>query len=134
MIQIVAIAMGGETCRVRGSSALPGIHTYLVGGHDCRTRFRRRWLVIFAMWSPLRAMVGAFLIRRSNWITTTTQTIGAPVFPFILDMLPYLIIIFVMSLWSRAAARAMPKGEKRGVLRAPNLTIGIFTYNTGPIW
>jgi len=34
-----------------------------------------------------------------------------------LDMLPYVVILLVMALWSGASARAMPEGLK-GVLRA----------------
>jgi len=73
-------------------------------------------LVIFAMWSPLRAMVGAFLFGGAIGLQLQLQTVGAPISPFILDMLPYLIILFVMALWSRASTRAMPEGLK-GVLK-----------------
>ena len=117
VIQIAAIAAGGALAGLGGAQLSLGFtHTWSEGMTVGRG-FVAVGLVIFAMWSPLRAMVGAFLFGGAIGLQLQLQTVGAPVSPFILDMLPYLIIIFVMSLWSRAATRAMPEGLK-GVLRA----------------
>lgn len=117
VIQIAAIAIGGALAGLGGAQLSLGFtHTWSEGMTVGRG-FVAVGLVIFAMWSPLRAMVGAFLFGGAIGLQLQLQTVGAPISPFILDMLPYLIIIFVMSLWSRAAARAMPEGLK-GVLRA----------------
>ena len=117
MMQIAAIAAGGALAGLGGAQLSLGFtHTWSEGMTVGRG-FVAVGLVIFAMWSPLRAMVGAFLFGGAIGLQLQLQTVGAPVSPFILDMLPYLIIIFVMSLWSRAATRAMPEGLK-GVLRA----------------
>ena len=74
-------------------------------------------LVIFGMWSPLRAMVGAFLFGGAIGLQLQLQSVGAPVSPFILDMFPYIITLSVLALWTGAADRAMPEGLK-GVLKA----------------
>ena len=117
VIQIAAIAAGGALAGLGGAQLSLGFtHTWSEGMTVGRG-FVAVGLVIFAMWSPLRAMVGAFLFGGAIGLQLQLQTVGAPVSPFILDMLSYLIIIFVMSLWSRAATRAMPEGLK-GVLRA----------------
>ena len=117
VIQIAAIAAGGALAGLGGAQLSLGFtHTWSEGMTVGRG-FVAVGLVIFAMWSPLRAMVGAFLFGGAIGLQLQLQTVGAPISPFILDMLPYLIIIFVMSLWSRAATRAMPEGLK-GVLRA----------------
>ena len=117
VMQIAAIAAGGALAGLGGAQLSLGFtHTWSEGMTVGRG-FVAVGLVIFAMWSPLRAMVGAFLFGGAIGLQLQLQTVGAPVSPFILDMLPYLIIIFVMSLWSRAATRAMPEGLK-GVLRA----------------
>ena len=117
MMQIAAIAAGGALAGLGGAQLSLGFtHTWSEGMTVGRG-FVAVGLVIFAMWSPLRAMVGAFLFGGAIGLQLQLQTVGAPISPFILDMLPYLIIIFVMSLWSRAATRAMPEGLK-GVLRA----------------
>jgi len=117
VIQIAAIAVGGALAGLGGAQLSLGLtHTWSEGMTVGRG-FVAVGLVIFAMWSPLRAMVGAFLFGGAIGLQLQLQTVGAPISPFILDMLPYLIILFVMALWSRASARAMPEGLK-GVLKA----------------
>ena len=117
VIQIAALAAGGALAGLGGAQLSLGLtHTWSEGMTVGRG-FVAVGLVIFAMWSPLRAMVGAFLFGGAIGLQLQLQTVGAPVSPFILDMLPYLIILFVMALWSRASARAMPEGLK-GVLKA----------------
>ena len=117
VIQISAIAAGGALAGLGGAQLSLGLtHTWSEGMTVGRG-FVAVGLVIFAMWSPLRAMVGAFLFGGAIGLQLQLQTVGAPISPFILDMLPYLIILFVMALWSRASARAMPEGLK-GVLKA----------------
>ena len=74
-------------------------------------------LVIFALWSPLRAMAGAFLFGAAIGLQLQLQAIGAPVSPFILDMAPYVLTIGVLAIWTGTAARAMPQGL-RSVLRS----------------
>jgi simple sugar transport system permease protein len=69
-------------------------------------------LVIFGMWSPLRAMAGAFLFGGAIGLQLQLQAIGTPISPFILDMFPYLITLAVLSVWTGAALRAMPEGLK----------------------
>jgi len=68
--------------------------------------------VIFGMWSPVRAMLGAFLFGGAIGLQLQLQAVGAPVSPFILDMFPYVITLAVLTLWSGAALRAMPEGLK----------------------
>ncbi|MBL16555.1 MAG: ABC transporter permease [Chloroflexi bacterium] len=117
VIQIAAIAAGGALAGLGGAQLSLGLtHTWSEGMTVGRG-FVAVGLVIFAMWSPLRAMIGAFLFGGAIGLQLQLQTVGAPISPFILDMLPYLIILFVMALWSRASARAMPEGLK-GVLKA----------------
>ena len=117
MIQLAAIAMGGALAGLGGPQlSLGWTHTWsdgMTGGRG----FVAVGLVIFGMWSPLRAMIGALLFGGAIGLQLQLQTVGAPVSPFILDMLPYVVILLVMALWSRASARAMPEGLK-GVLRA----------------
>ena len=116
-IQIAAIAIGGALAGLGGAQLSLGLtHTWSEGMTVGRG-FVAVGLVIFGMWSPLRAMIGALLFGGAIGLQLQLQTVGAPVSPFILDMLPYLVILLVMALWSGASARAMPEGLK-GVLRA----------------
>jgi simple sugar transport system permease protein len=117
VIQMGAIAFGGALAGLGGAQLSLGLTQTWSEGMTVGRGFVAVGLVIFATWSPLRAMVGAFLFGGAIGLQLQLQTIGAPVSPFLLDMLPYLIILLVMALWSRASARAMPEGLK-GVLRA----------------
>jgi simple sugar transport system permease protein len=117
MLQIAAIAMGGALAGLGGAQLSLGLtHTWSEGMTVGRG-FVAVGLVIFGMWSPIRAMMGALLFGGAIGLQLQLQTIGAPVSPFILDMLPYLVILLVMAIWSGASARAMPEGLK-SVLRA----------------
>ena len=112
VIQILAIALGGVLVGLGGAQlSLAFTHTWSEGMTSGRG-FIAVALVIFGMWSPLRAMVGAFLFGGAIGLQLQLQTIGAPVSPFILDMFPYVITITVVSIWTGAALRAMPEGLK----------------------
>jgi simple sugar transport system permease protein len=112
VLQIAAIAAGGALAGLGGAQLSLGLtHTWSEGMTVGRG-FVAVGLVIFAMWSPLRAMAGAFMFGGAIGLQLQLQSIGAPVSPFVLDMLPYMIILFVMALWSQTAARAMPEGLK----------------------
>jgi len=66
--------------------------------------------VIFALWSPARAIVGSLLFSAAVAVGIQLQAQGSPVSPFLLDMLPYLITIAVVLIWARAKAYSVPAG------------------------
>jgi simple sugar transport system permease protein len=55
-------------------------------------------LVIFAMWNPLKAIVGAYLFGGIEALGFRLQAVGITISPFFLKMLPYLFTIFVLVL------------------------------------
>ena len=115
VIQVMAIALGGVLAGLGGAQlSLAFTHTWSEGMTSGRG-FIAVALVIFGMWSPLRAMVGAMLFGGAIGLQLQLQTIGAPVSPFILDMFPYIITITVVSIWTGAALRAMPEGLKNAL-------------------
>ncbi len=69
-------------------------------------------LVIFAMWHPLRAMLGALLFGAAYALEFRLQTEGVPISAFILDMLPYILTLVGLIIWSKAGKRALPEGLK----------------------
>src|SRR5690606_25033411 len=90
------------------------------GWNSVQTTSGQGWiavgLVIFAQWSPLRAMVGAYLIATIRRLTLDLQ--GPPDFfgipnpfftyqplTFFLDMLPYALVILIMVLGAREAIK-----------------------------
>ena len=112
VMQLVAIVLGGALAGVGGAQLSVGLtHTWSEGMTAGRG-FIAVALVIFGLWSPLRGMVGALLFGGAVGLQLQLQALGAPVSPFLLDMLPYLLTLGVLAVWTGAADRAMPEGLK----------------------
>ena len=117
LLQYAAILIGGALAGLGGAQlAVAYTHSWSEGMTAGRG-FIAVALVIFGMWNPLRAMVGAFLFGGAIGLEIQLQRIGAPVSPFILAMLPYALTLGVLVVWTGAALRAMPDGLK-SVLKA----------------
>ncbi len=69
-------------------------------------------LVIFAQWNPIRAVWGALLFGGALAFQLQLQARGAPISPFFLDMLPYLLTLVVLLTVGRSRHNAMPEGLK----------------------
>jgi general nucleoside transport system permease protein len=67
-------------------------------------------IVMFALWHPVRAVVGALLFGASTAIGLQLQAQGSGISPFVLDMLPYVVTIAVVLIWARARAFTVPAG------------------------
>jgi general nucleoside transport system permease protein len=67
-------------------------------------------LVIFAAWNPLRAVAGALLFGGALALQFQLQARGAPISPFLLDMLPYLLTLGVLLFLRGSRRYAMPQG------------------------
>ena len=116
MLQMVAMVLGGALAGLGGAQLSVGLtHTWSEGMTAGRG-FIAVALVIFGLWSPLRGMVGALLFGGAVGLQLQLQALGAPVSPFLLDMLPYVLTLGVLAIWTGAADRAMPEGLK-GILR-----------------
>lgn len=116
ILQLTAIIMGGALAGLGGAQLSVGLtHTWSEGMTAGRG-FIAVALVIFGLWSPLRGMAGAFLFGGAVGLQLQLQALGAPVSPFLLDMLPYALTLGVLAIWTGAADRAMPQGLK-GILR-----------------
>jgi ABC-type uncharacterized transport system permease subunit len=64
--------------------------------------------VIFGMWHPVRVATGALLYGGAVSLQLQLQTLGIGISPFFLQMLPYLLTLGILMVWSRASGRAMP--------------------------
>ncbi len=112
LIQYAAVVLGGMLAGIGGAHlSLALTHSWSEGMTRGRG-FIAVGLVIFGMWDPLRAMVGALLFGAAIGLELQLQTVSAPVSPFILAMLPYVITLGVLTVWTGAALRAMPAGLK----------------------
>lgn len=53
-------------------------------------------LVIFALWNPWRALMGAYLFGGIDALGFRLQVLGIPMSPFFLQMLPYLFTVLIL--------------------------------------
>jgi simple sugar transport system permease protein len=67
-------------------------------------------LVIFAAWSPGRAVLGALLFGAAIAFNLQLQARNADVSPFLLDMIPYVLTLLVLFLFGRKRQYQMPEG------------------------
>jgi simple sugar transport system permease protein len=74
-------------------------------------------LVIFSKWQPLRTIAGALLFGGAISLELHLQVLGVPVSPFLLDMLPYLLSLAVLAVWSGARRSAAPGSLGRAFQR-----------------
>lgn len=121
-----ADAMGVSVYRVRYGCILAGGMLAGLGGAYLSLFYAPCWvenmtagrgwialaLVIFAVWSPMRAMAGAWLFGGIEALGFRIQVLGAVVSPFFLKMLPYLFTIVVLvffTAWNRRKRIGAPE-------------------------
>jgi general nucleoside transport system permease protein len=119
-----AFAAGVRTRRTQVEALGVAGALYGLAGADLTLSYTKTWqdgvtsgrgfiaiaIVIFALWSPARAIVGSLLFSAAVAVGIQLQAQGSPVSPFVLDMLPYLITIAVVLIWGRAKAFTVPAG------------------------
>lgn len=122
----VAFSVGLHPKKVRYAAVVAGGVLAGVGGAQLSIAFTHTWvegmtagrgfiavaLVIFSMWDPLKAMVGAALFGGAVAFQFQLQAFGTPISPYILDMLPYVMTLAVLLVWGQTGKRAMPEGLK----------------------
>lgn len=112
-IQYLAVIAGGALAGLGGAQlALAYTQTWVEGMTNGRG-FIAVALVIFAMWSPLRAIAGALLFGGAIAFQLQLQARGASISQFLLDMTPYLLTLMVLLAWGQASQRSMPEGLKK---------------------
>ena len=69
-------------------------------------------LVIFAAWNPIKAIAGAYLFRGALSLQLQLQAQGSTISPFLLDALPYVVVIVVLAALGRRRVNAAPEELK----------------------
>lgn len=117
-----ADAMGIDVARIRYLATILGGALAGLGGAHLSLAYTKGWaenitggrgwiavaLVIFAMWDPLRAVVGALLFGGINAVQFRMQAAGTTIPAALLNMLPYIVTILVLSVitwWERLRKR-----------------------------
>jgi general nucleoside transport system permease protein len=120
----VVYAAGYSPAQVRYGAVLFGGFLAGIGGAQLSVAYTLNWvenmtqgrglvavaLVIFAGWSPLRAVLGCYLFGGAIALQLALQAHGIPISPFFLSMTPYLLTLAVLLLVGRRRQYAMPEG------------------------
>ena len=120
----VAYAGGYDPARIRYAAVFFGGFMAGLGGAQLSVAYTLNWvenmtqgrglvavaLVIFAGWSPLRAILGSYLFGGAVALQLVLQARGVPVSPFFLSMVPYLLTLAVLILVAQRRTFAMPEG------------------------
>ncbi len=120
----VAYAYGFKPAQVRYAAVVAGGFLAGIGGSQLSVAYTHNWvenmvqgrglvavaLVIFAAWTPWRAMLGCYLFGGAVALQLALQAQGIPISPFFLSMVPYLLTLAVLLLFSRSRQTAMPEG------------------------
>jgi simple sugar transport system permease protein len=94
-----------------------------LGGAQLSTAFALNWseqmtagrgfvavaLVIFAAWNPLKAVAGAYLFSGTIALQLQLQARGWEISPYLLQALPYLLVVVVLAALSRKRAGKEPE-------------------------
>lgn len=120
----VAYASGYSPARIRYLAVAAGGFLAGIGGAQLSVAYTLNWvenmtqgrglvavaLVIFAGWSPLRAVLGCYLFGGAIALQLALQARGIPVSPFFLSMVPYVLTLAVLLLVGHRRQYAMPEG------------------------
>ncbi len=113
---------GSSPTRVRFAAICAGGALAGIGGAQLSTAYARNWsenmtvgrgfvavaLVIFAAWNPIKAMAGAYLFSGAISLELQLQAQGVGISPFLLDALPYIVVIVVLAALGRSRVNAAP--------------------------
>ena len=116
LVQYAAIAAGGALAGLGGTQLSLALTHSWSEGMTVGRGYIAVALVIFGLWNPIRAMAGAVLFGGAIALELQLEAKGAPVSPFFLAMLPYLVTVGVLAIWAGTALKAMPNGLT-GVLK-----------------
>ena len=117
--QLGAVLVGGALIGLAGSYLSVVASRVWVDGMIAGRGWIAIALVVFAQWSPGRAILGALLFGAADALLPRLLAIGADVPTYLLSMLPYLLTILVLTLVSLAGAGrgAQPAALGRAYLR-----------------
>jgi general nucleoside transport system permease protein len=119
----VLATLGTSPTRVRAVAILCSGALSGVGGAQLATAYTRNWsenmtvgrgfvavaLVIFAAWSPLKAIAGAYLFSGAIALQLELQARGSGLSPYLLQSLPYVVVIVVLAAASRRRITTVPE-------------------------
>ena len=112
-MQYQALFAAGILGGVGGGHLLDRLHENVAGGHDGGRRVHRRRSRHLCGVVPDSRHFGAVLFGGAVALQLQLQARGTNVSPFLLDMIPYLLVLVVLMLFGRVRGRVVPAGLKR---------------------
>jgi simple sugar transport system permease protein len=110
LIQYAAVCFGGALAALGGAQLSLAYTSSWVENMSAGRGFIAVALVIFGMWRPGRATIGALLFGGAVALQFQLQPLGVKISPFILLMLPYALTLLALWVWGRRSQYAAPAG------------------------
>jgi general nucleoside transport system permease protein len=132
----VMSSLGVDRVRAQWIGVVTGGGLAGLGGAQLATAFARTWsenmvagrgyiavaLVIFAGWSPLGVVAGAYLFSGAVAFQLELQARGTELSIFLLDAIPYVVVLAVLAVLSPRRRHAAPESLSNPSLAVPSRT------------
>jgi ABC-type uncharacterized transport system permease subunit len=108
LVRAAAVCAGGALAGLGGAQLSTAVALSWSEGMTVGQGFVAVALVIFAGWNPLKAVAGAYLFSGAVALGFQLQAQGSGVSSFLLNMLPYLVVVAVLAVLGRRRLNAGP--------------------------
>ena len=112
--QYQALAVAGALGAIGGAHLSLAVALTWDEGMTAGRGFIAIALVIFAGWNPLWAVIGALVFGGAESLELEFQARGVDISPFLMNMVPYLLTLLVLTFWGLRGRSAAPAGLGRG--------------------
>jgi general nucleoside transport system permease protein len=113
LAQYQALAVAGALAAIGGAHLSLAVALTWDEGMTAGRGFIAIALVIFAGWNPLWAVIGALVFGGAESLELEFQARGVNVSPFLMNMVPYLLTLLVLTFWGLRGRSAAPAGLGR---------------------
>jgi general nucleoside transport system permease protein len=107
-VQYEALAVAGALGGISGAHLSLAVALTWDEGMTAGRGFIAIALVIFAGWNPLWAVIGALVFGGAESLQLQFQARGVDVSPFLMNMVPYLLTLLVLTFWGLRGRSAAP--------------------------
>jgi simple sugar transport system permease protein len=108
LVRAAAVCAGGALAGLGGAQLSTAVALSWSENMTVGQGFVAVALVIFAGWNPLKALVGAYLFSGAVALGFQLQAQGSGISSFLLNMLPYLVVVGVLAFLGRRRLNAGP--------------------------
>ena len=113
LVRLGAVLVGGALAGLGGAQLSTAFTLNWSEGMTVGRGFVAVALVIFAAWDPLKAVVGAYLFSGAIALQLQLQAQGSDISRYLLQALPYLVVILVLVALSRRRVGSAPEALDR---------------------